>query len=111
MIDGHVLRYSGYEVYEAADGEEGVVKALETKPSMILMRLDDAKAGRMGGESRLEPAPGNSRYPGATRDRDWKRRGRWRAEEARLHRDAPEAHRAEATGSWDSTGRRRAYGT
>ncbi len=34
-----ILKYHGYEVIEAANGEEGIKKAKEYKPSLILMDI------------------------------------------------------------------------
>jgi two-component system, NtrC family, response regulator AtoC len=49
-----ILSDEGYEVQAAADGEEGLARALELKPDIILC---DVRMPRLGGLEFLEPVP------------------------------------------------------
>jgi len=39
LLFGDILRYHGYEVFEAGDGAEGIKMAREHKPGLILMDM------------------------------------------------------------------------
>lgn len=58
-----ILRFAGYRVLEAADGEEGVRQALEHTPDLILMDLSMPVLDGWGAIQQLREHPETSRIP------------------------------------------------
>lgn len=58
-----ILRYSGYEIIEAATGREAIQKAVEDKPQLVLLDLDLPDIRGLDVAKTLKSAAGTAHIP------------------------------------------------
>jgi len=63
QMEHMILQHDGYELVTARDGQEGVVKALELKPDLILMDVIMPRLDGFAAVRRLREHPDTSRVP------------------------------------------------
>ncbi len=63
MLVRRVLQVEGYTIFEAVDGNEGLAKAAELQPDLILMDINLPELDGYEVTARLKQLPGMSRVP------------------------------------------------
>ncbi|MFN8596465.1 MAG: response regulator [Anaerolineae bacterium] len=63
MLVRRVLQVEGYTIFEAVDGNEGLAKAAELQPDLILMDINLPELDGYEVTARLKQLPGMGRVP------------------------------------------------
>ncbi len=63
LLVRRVLQVEGYTIFEAVDGHEGLTKAAELQPDLILMDINLPEIDGYEVTARLKQLPGMSRVP------------------------------------------------
>lgn len=63
LLVRRVLQVEGYTIFEAVDGHEGLAKAAELQPDLILMDINLPEIDGYEVTARLKQLPGMSRVP------------------------------------------------